>query len=338
MIANYEAAVAARFDDLHGRFKSEVAEDDPRLLSIAESLRPLDGRRVLDLGCGKGRFARALVDRGARVVGLDVSEAMLAGADRAGLDRVRASARRLPFRPSSFDAAIAVEVFEHLAPQAVDDVCAEVQRVLRPGGTFVVVDKNLYSLNAQRPWLPSVTVKWIDERRGPLDVPTPRTGPGAMVPAGRPTAPAEAVVPRRPHRPPALATRGGSISVRASPGRATPGLMGGPGVRRNRMKRYSPIPASLPLLLWQTPPGLQLVLAQEGVPFETVKDAHPLSFRGGRFVLFDGRSTTRESLIGLLTPEQVAIDVNAPAPWRAMRSVCRPGRPTSRAGLVGRRP
>jgi hypothetical protein len=77
------------------------------------------------------------------------------------------------------------------------------------------------------------------------------------------------------------------------------------------MNRYSPIPASLPLLLWQTPPGLQLVLAQEGVPFETVKDAHPLAFRGGRFVLFDGRATTRESLIGLLTPEQVAIDVDA---------------------------
>jgi SAM-dependent methyltransferase len=166
MIADYEAAVAARFDDLHGRFKSEVPEDDPRLLSIAESLHPLDGRRVLDLGCGKGRFARALRDRGARVVGLDVSEAMLAGADGSGLDRVRGSARRLPFRPSSFDAVIAVEIFEHLAPRAVDDVCAEVRRVLRPGGTFVVVDKNLYSLNARRPWLPSVTVKWIDERCG----------------------------------------------------------------------------------------------------------------------------------------------------------------------------
>ncbi len=166
MIAEYEAAVAARFDALHGRFKCEVAQDDPRLLGIVASLRPLDGRRVLDLGCGKGRFARALGDRGARVVGLDVSAAMLAGADGAGLDRVRASARRLPFGPSSFDAAIAVEVLEHLAPCAIDEVCAEVRRVLRPGGTFVVVDKNVYSLSAQRRWLPSVVVKWIDQRRG----------------------------------------------------------------------------------------------------------------------------------------------------------------------------
>ncbi len=75
-------------------------------------------------------------------------------------------ARRLPFGPSTFDAAIAVEVFEHLAPGAVDAACAEVRRVLRPGGTFVVVNKNVYSLNARRRWLPSVAVKWIDERRG----------------------------------------------------------------------------------------------------------------------------------------------------------------------------
>src|SRR5439155_18888468 len=113
----------------------------------------------------KGRFARALGAHGARVVGLDVSAAMLAAAG-AGLDRVRGSARRLPFESARFDRVVAVEVFEHLAPRAVDAVCGEVRRVLRPGGTFVLVDKNVYSLSARRPWLPSVAVKWIDERRG----------------------------------------------------------------------------------------------------------------------------------------------------------------------------
>ena len=38
--------------------------------------------------------------------------------------------------------------------------------MLRPGGTLVIVDKNACSWNARRPWLPSVAVKWIDERRG----------------------------------------------------------------------------------------------------------------------------------------------------------------------------
>jgi SAM-dependent methyltransferase len=164
MIAELEAVVASRFDELHGRFKRELAEDDVRLRGIVDRLWPLADRRVLDLGCGKGRFARALCERGASVVGLDLSAAMLNEAK--GIDRVRASARRLPFRPASFDAVVAVEVFEHLAPRSLDLVCVEARRVLRPGGTLVIVDKNARSWNARRPWLPSVAVKWIDERRG----------------------------------------------------------------------------------------------------------------------------------------------------------------------------
>jgi SAM-dependent methyltransferase len=164
MIAVHEAVVAGRFNALCGRFKREVAPDDARLVAIVERLSPLEGRRVLDLGCGKGRFARSLIERGADVVGLDLSAGMLSEA--AGFTRVRGSARRLPFCRASFDAVLAVEVFEHLAPEAIDRVCGEVLRVLEPGGTFVVIDKNAWSWNARRPWLPSVAVKWLDERRG----------------------------------------------------------------------------------------------------------------------------------------------------------------------------
>jgi 2-polyprenyl-6-hydroxyphenyl methylase/3-demethylubiquinone-9 3-methyltransferase len=158
----HEAEVAARFDRLQQRFRRDVAPDDVRLGAIRQALEPLPGRRVLDLGCGKGRFSRPLADAGAEVVGLDLSASMLAEA--VGLPRVRASARRLPFAASTFDAVVAVEVFEHLA--AIDDVLMEVRRVLRPGGVLAVVDKNAGALNADRPWLPALLVKWIDERRG----------------------------------------------------------------------------------------------------------------------------------------------------------------------------
>jgi SAM-dependent methyltransferase len=161
-----EAYVAARFDALHARFKAEVRDDDPRVREILATLGPLRGRRVLDLGCGKGRFARTLAARGARVVGLDVSAAMLSAASGAALDRVQGSARRLPFRDGSFDAAIAVEVFEHLEPRTIDDACDELRRVLRPGGLLVLVDKNALAMNSRRPWLPAVAVKWLDQRRG----------------------------------------------------------------------------------------------------------------------------------------------------------------------------
>ena len=66
----------------------------------------------------------------------------------------------------------------------------------------------------------------------------------------------------------------------------------------------------LPLLLWKTPPALRGLLEQEGVAFRDVGDAHPLAFRSGRFVLFDGRRHPRSELRSLLKPEHVAIDVD----------------------------
>ncbi|MEJ7639260.1 MAG: class I SAM-dependent methyltransferase [Singulisphaera sp.] len=162
MTIAHEAVVADRFDRLHGRFKPSVAAGDGRLRAVRERLEPLRGRRLLDLGCGKGRFAAHLRAAGAEVIGLDRSAAMLAGAE--GLPRVLASALRLPFAASAFDGVFAVEVFEHLT--RIDDVLIEIRRVLRPGGTLAIVDKNAGSLNARRPWLPNLAVKWIDERRG----------------------------------------------------------------------------------------------------------------------------------------------------------------------------
>ncbi len=164
MIAIHEAWAGARFDALEARFKPTVDRDDPRLVAVARRLLPLAGRRVLDLGCGKGRFGRALVGRGAEVVGLDLSAAMLRSAD--GLTRVRGSARRLPFAAGSFDRVVAVEVLEHLPPAAWDQVLAEIRRVLAPGGVLAVVDKNIAACDPHRPWLPGALVKWIDERRG----------------------------------------------------------------------------------------------------------------------------------------------------------------------------
>ncbi|HET9071515.1 MAG TPA: methyltransferase domain-containing protein [Acidimicrobiales bacterium] len=77
-------------------------EQEVAFLTEELALRP--GARVLDLGCGPGRHAHALAARGVDVVGLDRSAAFLA---EAGEGRwVRADARRLPFPPGTFDAAI----------------------------------------------------------------------------------------------------------------------------------------------------------------------------------------------------------------------------------------
>jgi hypothetical protein len=67
---------------------------------------------------------------------------------------------------------------------------------------------------------------------------------------------------------------------------------------------------SLPLLLWKTPPALAAILEQEGVAFREVREAHPLAFRSGRFVVHDGKRT-RAELKPLLRRENKTIDVAA---------------------------
>lgn len=100
-----------------------------------------DGAAVLDLACGDGALAARVVQRypGAEVVGLDASEAELAHAERRGLPVrwVHGYAQALPFADRSFD-----RVVSHLALMLMDDVeqvLAEVRRVLRPGGTLAAV-------------------------------------------------------------------------------------------------------------------------------------------------------------------------------------------------------
>jgi hypothetical protein len=67
----------------------------------------------------------------------------------------------------------------------------------------------------------------------------------------------------------------------------------------------------LPLVLWDTPPALELVLAQEGVSFVRVREAHPLAFHAGRFVLYDSRRTPAARVHALISHQHVPIDIDA---------------------------
>lgn len=99
------------------------------------------GRRVLDLACGPGRHAAVLGRGGARVVGLDLSRALLFAARRRGVaPLVRGDMRRLPFPAAVFD--VVVNLFTSFgyfaADREHDAVLGEIARVLRPGGRFVL--------------------------------------------------------------------------------------------------------------------------------------------------------------------------------------------------------
>jgi SAM-dependent methyltransferase len=107
-----------------------------RALLLAEA-RP--GERVLDLGCGAGRFVAALRDAGADPVGVEVAEAALARARAVapGADlRLLEPDGSIPLEHGSVDLVWCSEVLEHVADGA--HLLQEARRVLRPGGRLLV--------------------------------------------------------------------------------------------------------------------------------------------------------------------------------------------------------
>jgi ubiquinone/menaquinone biosynthesis C-methylase UbiE len=113
-------------------------------------LEPMPGERILDVGCGTGRYALELASCGVNPVGIEPSAGMLAfaiprSAARSRPAFARGVAESLPFASGVFDAAISVTTLEFVGD--ADAALAEAARVTKTGGRLV-----LGVLNARGPW------------------------------------------------------------------------------------------------------------------------------------------------------------------------------------------
>jgi demethylmenaquinone methyltransferase/2-methoxy-6-polyprenyl-1,4-benzoquinol methylase len=121
---------------------------DPRWRrALVAAVDPQPGQRILDVATGTGLVAFELARRGATVVGLDQSEAMLAGARRrieaapnlAGrITLVHGEAERLPFADGEFDALTFTYLLRYVDDRAA--TMAELARVLKPGARMGMVE------------------------------------------------------------------------------------------------------------------------------------------------------------------------------------------------------
>lgn len=114
---------------------------------------------VLDLPCGTGRFSRLVAESGARVIGSDISLAMMAVAAEvhrgvAGVGGfVQADAERLPFRDDAFDCVLSIRFLHHVDGDHRVRILRELGRVAR---RWVIVDlRHRYSYH----WL-----RWLAKR------------------------------------------------------------------------------------------------------------------------------------------------------------------------------
>ncbi len=145
------------------------------LLKAIESILAPDGLDIIDLGSGTGRLARLLAPRARSLQAFDASEAMLAVAAESlrgmGLMNWQAQAadhRRLPVPEASADLVVSGWSFSYLAVwgdrSQLEAGWREVERVLRPGGTVILIE-SLGTGNPAPVRLPHLEAyyAWLDE-------------------------------------------------------------------------------------------------------------------------------------------------------------------------------
>jgi malonyl-CoA O-methyltransferase len=112
-----------------------------------ELIESVQGQRVLDVGCGTGRYCVMLAKQEASVVGLDPSEGMLEQARRKadGMDHIElcnCTIEEMGFPGDHFDAVISALTLSHL-PE-LEPILSEMVRVLKDGGWMIISDIHPY--------------------------------------------------------------------------------------------------------------------------------------------------------------------------------------------------
>jgi SAM-dependent methyltransferase len=121
-------------------------KNEPWGQSFAECLGPLDGKDILDVGCGLGYFSVYAAKSGAKVVGIDLRFKMLTAAQSiAEINGIecqyhQANICRLPFANDSFDIIFGMDILHHLSKPDLGRGLSEVHRVLRQQGHALFIE------------------------------------------------------------------------------------------------------------------------------------------------------------------------------------------------------
>lgn len=132
-----------------------------RIAYFCGVLGSLEGKHILEIGCGGGLMAEEYARQGAHVVGIDLSLPSVQVARRhsmdgeLAIDYVGSQAERLPLPDASFDAVVTADTLEHV--EDLSRVVEEAARVLKPSGCFVYDTIN-------RTWMSRLLLVWLPQR------------------------------------------------------------------------------------------------------------------------------------------------------------------------------
>jgi 2-polyprenyl-6-hydroxyphenyl methylase/3-demethylubiquinone-9 3-methyltransferase len=146
-ISKFES-LASRWWDPHSEFKP-LHEINPLRLDYIDQIAGLNGKRVLDVGCGGGILAESMANRGADVMGIDMGESNLAVARLHLLESgLKVDYQKIPVeqlaeqQAGQFDVVTCLEMLEHVPdPASIIAACA---KLVKPGGHvfFSTINRN----------------------------------------------------------------------------------------------------------------------------------------------------------------------------------------------------
>jgi len=138
----------AEFNFHASDFLDSIDKNDGRYICIKEAVNSEKSLKVLDVGCGKGRYLKNLTEDVPqnKYYGIDLSENVMEGIGGYGITKEFGSLTDIPYSDNSFDIVYTCEALEHAVD--IKSAIKEMARVTKPGGTIIVIDKNKSMLGA----------------------------------------------------------------------------------------------------------------------------------------------------------------------------------------------
>jgi malonyl-CoA O-methyltransferase len=130
-------------------FPTQIDENDGRYIFIENELRKNNYKKVIDIGCGKGRFIGRLKERNFDIeaYGVDISEEILKSVT-SNIETRCGSLLKIPYPDDTFDLSFCIEALEHAV--FIEGAIQEMVRVTKPGGSLVIIDKNIEKLGCMK--------------------------------------------------------------------------------------------------------------------------------------------------------------------------------------------
>jgi len=150
----YYWRIKASFNKNFDIFPKAIDINDGRIQEIISFFGNLNGKKIIDIGCGKGRFIKELkfLFPKAKFYGIDISEKMLHFCDCKEANFSVNNILNINYPERFFDYVYCVETLEHAI--RIEKAIEEMVRILKPGGKIIIIDKNFKKMGQLQidPW------------------------------------------------------------------------------------------------------------------------------------------------------------------------------------------